>query len=315
MVRPASSVRRTRGFTLIELLVVIAIIAILIALLLPAVQQAREAARRTQCRNNLKQFGIALHNYHDTTNVFPPAALAMNSSGVGYAPVATTGADPSKANVVGGWGWGTFILPYIDQAPLYNQLAPNGNNFPAAPTALTQTKLPAFQCPTEASPDIHFQDDMGGDSTGNGHARSSYAAIYGSDEVYYAFPIAANRKGMFAYNSAVRIRDISDGTSNTLMVGERLWDGVGTDATSLRRGALWVGRPTNTNKYATIIRTNDSAAFRIRGTNASSASSGHTGGVHFVFGDGTVKFLSDNLDAATYRRLGQTQDGEVVGEI
>ena len=278
-------------------------------------QQAREAARRTQCRNNLKQFGIALHNYHDTSNVFPPGALALASTSAAHAPVATTGADPAKANVVGGWGWGTFILPLIDQAPLYSKLAPNGNNFPAAPTAFTQTKLSAFQCPSEPSPDLHFQDDLGGDGTANGHARSSYAAIYGSDEVYYAFQIASNRRGMFAYNSRVNMRDITDGTSNTLMVGERRWDGIGTDATSLRRGALWVGRPTNSNKYANLIRTNDSAAFRVEGTNASSASSMHEGGVHFTFADGTVKFLSENVDAALYRRLGQIQDGEVIGEF
>lgn len=149
--KPLSTTNR-RGFTLIELLVVIAIIAILIALLLPAVQQAREAARRSQCRNNLKQIGLALHNYHDNYNAFPPGALAMNvTTGVAYK---LGDAEPSRSNVGGGWGWSTFILPFIDQAPLYSSLNPNGNNFPLNPTALTRTILPVYICPSEASPNI-----------------------------------------------------------------------------------------------------------------------------------------------------------------
>lgn len=134
------SLTRKRGFTLIELLVVIAIIAILIALLLPAVQQAREAARRSTCKNNLKQIGIALHNYHDTHSVLPPGVL-MFDDGSG---------DPDPD--LGNWGWNTFLLPYIDQAPLYNQLTPNGANFPtSAAGSLIQTVVPILVCPDRKS--------------------------------------------------------------------------------------------------------------------------------------------------------------------
>jgi len=304
-----------RGFTLIELLVVIAIIAILIALLLPAVQQAREAARRTQCRNHLKQLGLALHNYHDTHGVFPPGALAMDANGAAYPPM-TTGSDPSKPNVIGGWGWGTFILPMLDQAPLYNAMAPNGGNYPAAPTTQTQTFLSVFNCPSDPSPQIHNNVDMGGTiAPDNGHGKASYGAVYGSDEVYYALQIASTRRGMFMYNSRVSIRDITDGTSNTLAVAERHWDGVATDDSFLkRRGAIWSGKPNASNKYCTLVRTNDSAAFSLGGTNASSASSMHEGGAHFLMGDGTVRFLSENMNPQLYRRLGQIADNEVVGE-
>ena len=120
---------RYRGFTLIELLVVIAIIAILIALLLPAVQQAREAARRSQCKNNLKQLGLSMHNYHDTGRIFPPGFIRRGGGGLpgNWNQICTTLADNSAvSNTARGWAWGSMILPYIDQAPLYNTIKPDG---------------------------------------------------------------------------------------------------------------------------------------------------------------------------------------------
>src|SRR3954447_24995498 len=152
--------RRRTGFTLIELLVVIAIIAILIALLLPAVQQAREAARRTQCRNNLKQMGLAMHNYHDVFNCFPPGYL-------GYP--AAAGQDCSAvrntAPFAQGWGWGTYLLPYLDQAPLYNSLNPgqkqavcdnaSGPALNAGNPVLQRQLLPVYVCPSAADPDMN----------------------------------------------------------------------------------------------------------------------------------------------------------------
>ena len=138
-----STNRKHRGFTLIELLVVIAIIAILIALLLPAVQQAREAARRTQCKNNLKQIGLALHNYHDVNRAFPPGWVPQLSS---------TGAVSNTRR--SSWAWSVFILPYIDQAPLFNQLTqtpvPVYPNFPVLPGDDLDRNLAAFTCPSDA---------------------------------------------------------------------------------------------------------------------------------------------------------------------
>ncbi len=302
------------GFTLIELLVVIAIIAILIALLLPAVQQAREAARRTQCRNNLKQIGLALHNYHDTFNIFPPGCLAMNAAGIAYK---SGDAEPSRTAVTGGWGWTVFVLPMLDQGPLFQSLNPNGNNFPAAPSALTKTILPAYLCPSEASGNIVTSFAMGGDNAGNGHAKSSYTGIFGSTSVNYVNTAARETRGIFWYNSDVKIRDITDGASNTLMVTERYWDGKDSET---RRGAIWAGKcPGGANdagnKYSNLVRAQDHPDWLIKGKNNNAAASYHVGGVHFVMGDGAVRFLSENTSGTTYQMLGQMSDGNVLGEF
>ena len=307
---------RQRGFTLIELLVVIAIIAVLVAILLPAVQQAREAARRAMCGNNLKQLGIALHSYHETHSIFPPGCLAMSYAGVAYAPGNT---EPGRTAVAGGWGWSVFILPYVDQGPLYNSLAPNGNNFPAAPTALTKTILPIFICPSDAAGNIVTSTPMGGDGTTTGHAKSNYPAIFGSTSVNYVNTAAQNTRGMFWYNSNVRIADVTDGTSNTVMVTERLWDGLTSET---RRGAIWAGKcpGSNTfldagNKYSNLVRAENHPDWLVKGANNNAAMSRHVGGVHFVLGDGGVRFLSENTDGFTYQKLGQMADGMPTGEF
>jgi len=307
---------RRRGFTLIELLVVIAIIAILIALLLPAVQQAREAARRTQCRNNLKQLGLALHNYHDTFSVFPPGCLAVSYAGVAYS---TPMSEPGRTAVAGGWGWSVFVLPFIDQSPLYNALNPNGNNFPVSPTPLTRTILPGYLCPSDPSGSIVFSPAMGGAGAGDGHAKSNYPAIFGSTSVNYINTAATNTRGIFWYNSNTRIRDVTDGASNAIMVTERVWDGGDSET---RRGAIWAGKcpgastPLNSgNKYSNLVRAQNHPDWIIKGANNNSAMSMHVGGVHFVLGDGGVRFISENTDGVIYQRLGQMADGEVLGEF
>ena len=323
--------RQKQGFTLIELLVVIAIIAILISLLLPAVQQAREAARRTQCRNNLKQIGLGLHNYHDTHSVFPPGALAIRFTGVAVAP---TDAEPGRTSVAGGWAWSTFILPFLEQANLYQSLNPNGNNFPAAPNQFTRTILPVYQCPTEASPALHTATAMGGDGAGGGHARSSYPAVAGSGaNADYANKTVSNTKGIMWYNSKSNMRDITDGTSNTMVVAERFWDGGDSEK---RRGVIWVGKPPGTdpgnvgNKYSNMIRVENSAAWLINGTNNNAAASMHGGvapvsssatsrkggyGIQILLGDGSVRLLSENMNGPTWQAIGQMADGEILGEF
>ena len=322
-----------RGFTLVELLVVIAIIGILVGLLLPAVQAAREAARRMQCMNNLKQFGLALHNYESTYKCFPAGTLAFLNNGT---PVPQGGSEPGRTAVTGGWGWGTFILPFMEQAPLYEQLAPNGPNFPATPTPLTRTILSVFQCPTEAAGDLHTATALGGNGSSDGHARSSYAAVCGAGNgANYNQAQLAEHRGIFGYNTRTRIASVTDGTSNTLMIVERFWDGGDSEQRRARRlGWQGPGGPNNAgNKYATLVRVEDHPNWVINGLNNNSAASMHGGlaarwaavatadrSVAAVWqpspaGRWFVRLLSENMSGLTWQLLGQMSDGQVLGEF
>ncbi len=204
--------RVRRGFTLIELLVVIAIIAILVALLLPAVQQAREAARRSSCKNNLKQIGVALHNYHDTHNAIPPAyAASIQATGVL--------ADPGPT----GWGWGVMMLPFIEQGALYDAVRPNTEPFHedfatagtpgAAQRVQLQQPIPTYRCPSAPGPNINNHR--------SNYGTSNYVAIYGAHSGAGTQTGAGN--GCMFYNSSINFRDLLDGTSNVIIIGERAW--------------------------------------------------------------------------------------------
>ncbi len=281
---------KKRGFTLIELLVVIAIIAILIALLLPAVQQAREAARRTQCKNNLKQFGVAMHNYHDIHKSFP--------SGWMQPPTST-----SSGTWDAGWAWGALILPFIEQGNLHERMGVATVEFDmvdgtddgtANPTPETETVLSTFRCPS----------DPGGDLNSNrgGHAVSNYMGVFGPGGLHNFNP----GLGLFWCNSRVRMRDIEDGTTQTFMIGE-----INRDEPE-RRGGIWAGYFT-TGKYGGLVSATDNTAdYVINGTNVFTFSSKHPGGAQFLAVDGSSHFVSENIDGTTYERLGNRKDGLVV---
>jgi len=281
---------RTRGFTLIELLVVIAIIAILIALLLPAVQQAREAARRTQCRNNLKQIGLAMHNYHDVHLIFPFGYQTANYLG---------NTDSTRDSFI---GWGTMILPYLDQAPLYNFIDSNGGfdgGEPAGSTRWYQITalntngqggkviLNAFICPSDRSGGLNsrLSGSMG---------KSNYKGCCEADDSVF-----------FTNATETRIRSITDGTSNTLMVGEASTRGIYV-------GSVWAGIISSTGDNMAMADT--TAGNAINGTNNDAFNSAHEGGAHFLFCDGRVQFLSENIDSTTYARLGSKNAGTQPGE-
>ena len=322
-----SSARRAsprRGFTLIELLVVIAIIAVLIALLLPAVQQAREAARRTQCRSNLKQIGLALHNYHEVYKTLPPQSVY---SGQDTAPI-------HSATNQAGYGWATFILPQLDQSSLFNQLNVNGLELhlllqQPGLRPLTQTVLPVYRCPSDTAPDTNTQRTFsnalyGSTPVGTSNYVSNSGTRWINDQNWINGQI--DSWGTFLPSGKVRLDDIIDGTSNTILVGERSWDYL---------AAVWVG----TRNYQ---GTGDAGMRQISATvvskiNEPSANatggfgSRHTGGAHFVLADGSVRFISENIQfdptgaiapvgdptlvsMGIFQRLSRRNDGQVVSD-
>ncbi|WP_373651136.1 MULTISPECIES: DUF1559 domain-containing protein [unclassified Schlesneria] len=327
------SLRRRKAFTLIELLVVIAIIAVLIALLLPAVQQAREAARRTQCKNNLKQIGLALHNYHDTFNVFP---FAMSF--------------PGTKNVTGM----VMLLPYFDQAPLYNSLnfnLPMGKwNFnggalttmPPQNIAASTAKMAALLCPSDNGnpfqPDdpTYYGAQVGGqtsktsygfsvaqgDPNGWGSAGApNVGALWTSEGMY--------TKCMFGFESNTNLRDLSDGSTNTVAIAEttlNCYNGPGQPWAILQHvggaSVMFAAGGTSGNAkindwFAPASWASWTAEKGIPGRLISWGSPGsiHTGGMQVTLGDGSVRFLSENLDSITRMRLGYIADGNPIGEF
>jgi prepilin-type N-terminal cleavage/methylation domain-containing protein len=335
---------RNRAFTLIELLVVIAIIAVLIALLLPAVQQAREAARRTQCKNNLKQLGLALHNYHDTYQKFPAAMYFSNFPSGGMIGYQQTGGGTTH-----GPNWLVSLLPSIDQAPLFatanfNQAIGNAVN-----ANITSTNIAAFQCPSDSysSSGNKFLDTtrMGP----NQWARGNYAACgtgpswngmtnVGATSTYAAVP--SQQRGVMGYNGWGGINAVTDGTSNTVAVWEIRAGLTVTDPRGLwassRIGAGFIGNCNNTNGSTTsgdcygINEGNHSNGDDILGCvdtptqgmgchaggdGQSGPKSLHVGGVQALMADGTVRFINQNLDGFTMAKITAQADGQIPGEF
>ena len=318
---------RRRGFTLIELLVVIAIIAILIALLLPAVQQAREAARRTQCKNNLKQLGLAFHNYHDTFNCFPVNYAWRTAPGAG-------GGGPAIANT--GKSWLQMILPFIEQANLYASIDFNvGLQGTTAAILKNQTAantvLPAYLCPSDNENNngqLGNRSDVNVTPPGT-WAVTNYKACAGSN---WAWGIAAwnpvsspngknsgstdglnSGNGILCSNqqntnAPTRMRDLTDGTSNTFAIGEAMpgwsqWNwwynpNAVTATCAIPVNAV-LKRPKNIGDWP----------------NNYSFASKHVGGGQFTLGDGSSRFVSENVDINVYRSLATISSGEVIGEF
>lgn len=275
-----------RAFTLVELLVVIAIIGILIGMLLPAVQSIREAARRTQCANNLKQFGLAIANYEVTNGNFPPSYL-----GVDYQP---------------GWGWGSFILPFIEQANLYefgeidDTLFGNGSN-PAYPIDYTEQVVTVFRCPSDQGPDLN--------PLRLNHGMSNYRAASGSETSGF-FIIDHDFGGVLFQNSKVRHAQILDGTSNMVVIGECMFD-----ERKNKRAALWAGMSGLRNNavwISDVMWWIDDESAQINGTAPQAFSSFHPGGAMFSFCDGSTRFFREGGDIQLLKYLADRDDGHVV---
>jgi prepilin-type N-terminal cleavage/methylation domain-containing protein/prepilin-type processing-associated H-X9-DG protein len=330
---PAS---RLRGFTLVELLVVIAIIATLIGLLLPAVQTAREAARRMQCANNLKQLGLGVANYASAKKRFPP--------GAGYeAGVTPQGSGWGAAT----FGWGTMILPFAESNDVYSQfnsIASGTVKFPhydwektAAAAAVAKNAISAFMCPSDVMGPLNVTSNRAtGTDPQSGkdpYGKSNYVGVAGYSGAEDALaaqngtlafrPVPpsdpdaeiARRRGVFGGGSKTKISDVVDGTSKTLMLVERdgsnvqrenYLDGLGKD------GSWWAGSIRLGWPKTHLTNVNANATWLINGTYRYGTGSLHTGdGTNAVFADGHVQWISDNIDGATWETLGGIADGGV----
>ena len=309
--------RCSRAFTLIELLVVIAIIAVLIALLLPAVQQAREAARRSACRNNLKQWGLGFHNYHDMANQFPIGSVV---------------APPNSRAGEGGGAWGDdndwyhLILPQIDQAPLYNLIDfTNAWHNTANGSLMAQTRVPIMGCPSDG-----IQMDEPG--TGWARIRGNYVVNFGAG--YYGgsqSPLTNNFLGApFQIQFGANFRDIVDGSSNTMAMAEVItskgnnWMGY-TSEVNLAGGCAFTAFYTpNSPNFDQLTRACFTPSVGLPGctqigndsttivNQVITARSLHTGGVQVLLCDGSVRFISNNINLGVWQGLATTKGSELI---
>jgi prepilin-type N-terminal cleavage/methylation domain-containing protein len=330
--------QRRRGFTLIELLVVIAIIAILVALLLPAVQQVREAARKSQCQDHLHNLVIAIHNYESSYKTIPPGhGMSLRNTII----------DNCPEGQCGNWAWGASILPQIEQKPLFDQIAMTTLPLPASlaiPANLQamQRGIDVFRCPSDTGPEINEDQKIGADGNYCGDTRCTTGGVAIATSNYVGcthhnilerelWNGALGRAVPTSINSQRRgtarplaISDFIDGVSNTLFLGERAWEirGVRLQAAVIFGINGDTGNPPSGNNDEGIIYVLGAGMWGINGTCVDCGrgfSSQHAGGAQFALGDGKVTFISENIDLnpdvavnSVFERLIHRFDGQAV---
>lgn len=302
--------RSRSAFTLIELLVVIAIIAILVALLLPAVQQAREAARRSSCKNNLKQIALALHNYHDTHNVFPPGCMTNRANAI------TTTGNQGPGNAL---SFHVMILPMMEQSALYDQFNFNSPNYTFSRQHAIN-RVDAYLCPsapTNITISLHADDHFNNQRCYSTHyygILGPLGTIQGTTSTYSVDPNPSGhggfaREGILGRNSRTSMRDIIDGTSNTFLLAELSW----RQANSYR---LWSRGIGDADRNASggcknLLDGMNVSPFGSNNFNSVSFGSEHKGGAQFAMADGAVKFVSANIDLGVFKATASMASGEV----
>jgi hypothetical protein len=277
---------------LIELLVVIAIIAVLIALLLPAVQQAREAARRAQCKNSLCQIGLALHNYEMAHNVLPPGSV--NPTG------------PIRSEPIGyHMSWAAQLLPYVEQQNVFRSIDFSVGAYDPRNEKVRRVIIATLLCPSD------FRGPYGNTNT----APSNFAGVHHEDEA----PIDHGNHGTFVLNMAVSMDSVTDGSSTTLFVGEKA---LHTEELGWISGTRATLRNTGEKINHNLAALRNQFPLQPSGNPqpvtaeyVGGFSSHHTGGAHFVLGDGSVRFVNENIEQPLYRRLANRSDGEPVSEF
>jgi prepilin-type N-terminal cleavage/methylation domain-containing protein/prepilin-type processing-associated H-X9-DG protein len=309
--RAPFSSARLRAFTLVELLVVIAIIGILVALLLPAIQAARESARRMTCSNNLKQMGIALHGYHDSKKQFP---------------IGVAGGRVSRPEE--GYGWAVALLPYLEEQTLYDQMNPDWEPAPCRRAFNTtgkivpggETALEVFRCPSSEMPQHYAEKTDFSDDLAIGYATSDYKGCNGSDAAgTTGHGIFCTVRELWNNNSRTKlaIKDVIDGVSKTIAIGESAYYSLREDD-DINKWPAWIGGIIEDE--STLFKTNEDnpigcempsksiSSFNLAKDDAC-AFSWHTDGAQFLFGDGSVVFLQESIDMETYKSLGNIADG------
>lgn len=287
-----------RGFTLVELLVVIAVIAVLLSLLLPAVQQARAAARRTTCKNHLHQLGLALHNYHSIHNRLP----------FGYAYRSSVQGNES------GFGWGSMLLPSLDQAGLYGLLNFEQPMFSPVNLIARETRVAAMLCPDDSYSNGNFFE-MGSER----YAMASYVASFGPPDLD---DTQEKREGLFSRNSSTEFGHVTDGLSNTLMVGERTNGPFRIGAAHgnhFNYETTWVGAVRDTSDatddhgHTVLFQTGHTPNHAE--SDDRDVSAPHVGYANFLMGDGSVRSINESVDFQLYINLSTRSGGEAIGEF